>query len=176
MAETDALKDYVFPKKIGKFTAFEAGVPLKIRVLTTDPLVATDKWGGTKFAFIVYNFTDEKAQILNAGATIFKEIQKLHTDDDLGANIKLIDIKITAEGEGMERKYTVTPLPKAETLTNDQIKEAQAINLEEEIENGHRLSTLDNEAMTKQPEAQDESEMTAEDLGGEPIDLNDIPF
>lgn len=175
MEEKDALKGYVFPKKIGKFVSFVEGEALKIRVLTVDPLVAVDKWGGTKFAFIVYNFTDSKAQILNAGATIFKEIQKLHIDEDYGQNIKMIDIKILAEGEGMDRKYTVTPLPKATTLTNEQILEAKEIVLEDEIEGGTRLSKVDNSAMKPGPATYDETEPI--DLSdAEPMDISQIPF
>ena len=149
MAENDALKSYKFPKKEGLFTTFDDGDEYKLRVLTTDPVVTskdfTDPTTGdinisTRYAFVVYNFTLDKPQILNAGVTITRAIQELHQDEDYGADIRKIDIKIKATGNKLTRKYSVQVLPKAATLTPDQIKAAAAIDLEEKVENGQRMS------------------------------------
>lgn len=188
MADSDALKSFEFPKSKGLFVSFASGDEFKVRVLTTDPVVTNKEFEGadgeinisTKFAFIVYNFTLEKAQILNAGATITREIQRLHQDEEWGANIKKIDIKIKAEGEKLNRKYTITPVPKAETLTNEQIKECQAIDLDEKVEGGQRMSFYNPEEHVAEevPEEGEEptKPSTVDDLGGEPINIDDIPF
>lgn len=185
MAEADALKTFQFPKNKGLFVSFDDGDEFKLRVLTTDPVVTNKEFIdpvtgetnlSTKFAFIVYNFSLEKAQILNAGATITREIQRLHQDEDYGANIKQIDIKIAATGSKLTRKYSVNALPKAEVLTNEQIKECQAINLEEKVD-GQRMSfykPADYQATdTNKPT---EGDIVIEDIPDEPINLNDIPF
>jgi hypothetical protein len=186
MADTDALKDFQFPKNKGLFTTFEDGDEFKIRVLTTDPVVSTKEFEGadgeinisTKFAFVVYNWTVGKAQILNAGATITKAIQKLHQDEEWGANIKNMDIKVSATGQQKQRKYTVTPLPKAETLTKEQIEECKAIDLDKVIADGQRMSFYKPEERSPKavPANEPGDDIVIEDIGEEPINLDDIPF
>ena len=182
MAETDALKTFNFPKNQGLFVSFEDGDEYKLRVLTTDPVVTTREFTAqdgsvnlsTKFAFIVWNYTLNKAQILNAGAIITREIQRIHQDEDFGANIKSVDIKITATGNKLTRRYTVQVLPKAETLTNDQIKECQAIDLDEKVKDGQRMSFYKPEE-EKIVQIDDVEPKDTTDYD-KPIDLNDIPF
>lgn len=189
MAETDALKNFNFPKNKGLFTTFEDGDEFKLRVLTTDPVVSTKEFTApdgtiniaTKFAFIVYNFTLEKAQILNAGATITKEIQRIHQDEDFGANIKKVDIKITATGNKLTRKYTVNVLPNTQTLTMEQIKECQAIDLEDKIDGGQRMSLYNPEEYKEkivevEPKQPGEDDVVVTDVPEGEIDLSDIPF
>lgn len=185
MAENDALKNFQFPKNNGLFVTFEDGDEFKLRVLTTDPVVTTKEFnnGGeislsTKFAFVVYNFTLQKAQILNAGATITRNIQKIHQDEDFGADIRKIDIKIAATGSKLTRKYEVQVLPKTELLTPAQIKECAAINLDEKLADGQRMSFYDPskyEAKKAMGDTfgKDEVHEVNED---EPINLDDIPF
>lgn len=184
MSEADALSSFSFPKNKGLFTAFEDGDEFKLRVLTTDPVVSTKEFDNadgvsisTKFGFIVYNFTLEKAQILNAGATITKEIQRIHQDPDFGGNIKNVDIKIKATGNKLTRKYSVQVLPKAENLTGEQVKECQAINLEEKIEGGQRMSLYNPEDYVKKPLEPSEQvdDVVIEDIPDK-IDLDSIPF
>lgn len=203
MADNDALRNFEFPRGKGLFLTFSDGDEFKVRVLTTDPVVSEnvyedpktgDETVTTKFAFIVWNFTLNRAQILNAGATITREIQRLHQDEEWGANIKKMDIKISAVGEKLSRRYTITPLPKAETLNADQVKECQAIDLDTKID-GQRMSFYkpkpedDNgykQAKAKAEELRqrrpDESEEDYQNSLGtalgndEPINLDDIPF
>jgi hypothetical protein len=184
MPDNDALKEFKFPKGKGLFVTFEDGDEFKLRVLTTDPVVSTKEFVGadgeinlsTKFGFIVYNFTLGRAQILNAGATITKEIQRLHQDEEWGANIKNMDIKISAAGQGLKRKYTVTPLPKPEQLTAEQINECKAVDLDGKIENGQRMSFYKPDE-EKVIQVEDKLDEVAEvDDGSEPISLDDIPF
>lgn len=191
MAEADALSKFDFSKvtKPSLFVKFEAGKPLVLRVLTVDPVVSTqtfedEKTGetsvNTKFGFIVYNFTDEKAQILSATPNMAKKIGELHVDEDFGANIRKIDIKISPTGEKLKRRYDIQVLPKTNELTNAQIKEAQAIDLDEKIEGGSRMSLYDPKDFNKPEEkptpAENDAEVEIEDIGDEPVNLDDIPF
>ncbi|HWT40039.1 MAG TPA: hypothetical protein VN081_02090, partial [Dongiaceae bacterium] len=125
---SDPLSNYNFGS--GSSGLYVSEFPVKLRVLTTDPVVhMEEKYGSTKFAFIVWNHDLGKAQILDRGSSIAKAIQELHNDEDYGADIQKIDIKITSTGEGKETRYAVTPLPKSIELTKDQIKEAADIDL-----------------------------------------------
>lgn len=171
----------------GLFTKFKSGSPVKVRVLTTDPLVVLDKFGNTRYAFIIWNFTEDKAQILNRGASIAKEIQALHNNEDWGNDVQKIDIQITATGEGKETRYTVTPLPKATPLTKEQIAEARKIDLLAKLPGGVRLSDFisgsrpapqgDEPVEESKPAPVEVTETFGENIDmDEEIDLNEIPF
>lgn len=196
MSEQDALSKFDFSSfgGSGLFVKFEAGKPLTLRVLTTDPVVQQqeyedDKTGevtlSTKFCFVVYNFTDEKAQILSATPAIARKIGELHVDPEFGSNIKQIDVRISPTGEKLTRRYDIQVLPKARELTSAQIKEAQSIDLDEKVKDGTRMGmykpvetrgyeTAKATAETLRP-AEKEDEVTTE-FGDEPINLDDIPF
>jgi hypothetical protein len=184
MSEQDALKDFDWNKVTGSglFVKFEAGKPLTLRVLTTDPVVSTQEFRGdddeitltTKFNFIVYNFTQQKAQILSATANMGKKIGELHNDPDFGSNIKNIDIKITPTGERLQRRYDIQVLPKANKLTAEQVAECRSINLDEKIENGNRMSIYD--PSSYEQNASSVTEDIPEDITDEEISLDDIPF
>lgn len=194
MPEQDALRGFDFSSfgNGGLFLKFEAGKAVTLRVLTVDPMVQQTEYEtdgettfSTKFYFIVYNFTDGKAQILGASPGVARKIGELHTDEDFGANIRKIDIKITPSGEKLTRKYDVQVLPKARELSNAQIKEAQEIDLEKAITDGQRMSYYDPD---KPPTKSgiDQARETAkalraddpviDDIDEEPINLDDIPF
>lgn len=174
--EVDALKQYRFKEATGGdlFTTIKSDQPQKLRVLTLDPIVHVDKFANTRYAFVVYNYTVGKAQILDKGASIAKQISDLHLDDDYG-DINKIDIKITATGEGMETRYSVNVLPKTEVLSVDQIKEAANIKLDEIIKNGTRMSALNDGAPLPTVQVETPDEVTDEQLDEE-IDLSSIPF
>lgn len=214
MAETDALGSFDFDQvsKPGLFLKFQADKPITMRVLTIDPVLQqqefTDKVTGeislnTKFNFIVYNFTDGRAQIWSATAAMARKVGDLHKDPDFGSNIRNLDIKITPTGEGKERRYDIQVLPQARQLTNDQIKEAQGINLDEVIEHGTRMSIWKKpkDGAAERPRAKEEREAAEEryargqktetepeaeptpeeqdaiaEVTEEPINLDDIPF
>lgn len=132
---------------------FSPDTPVKLRVLTNDPLVTIDKFGNTRFNFLVWNWDEKKAQILSKGASILKQLQAIHTDPDYGS-IREVDVKITATGEGMETRYTVMPLPKSQTLTQSIIEECKLVKFSEIIKNGLPLSKY-NEGEEPTPQAEE---------------------
>lgn len=168
MVEQDGLKAFKFKDGGGSdlYTKIKEGDPQKLRVLTLDPVVHIDNYGNTRYAFVVYNYTQGKAQILDRGTSIAKALAELHNDEDYGA-LNKIDIKISATGEGKETRYAVNVLPKTEVLTTDQIKECAAITLPE----GTRMSEINEGAAM--PVIQVDPEYTDEDA---PIDLESIGF
>ena len=90
--EKNALSDFDFNKmsKPGKFLKFEASKPVTVRILTKDPVVQekefTAKNGdinlSTKLCFVVWNFTDERAQILSATPKMARTFQRIGNDED----------------------------------------------------------------------------------------------
>lgn len=191
--EADALSGFDFNKVSGPsvWLRFTAGKPVTLRVLTTDPVVVQDEFTNKdtgeielnmKFAFIVYNFTDNQAQIMKASPSVARKIGDLHKDPDFGADVKKIDIKISPTGEKLERRYDIQVLPQARTLTAEQIKEARSIDLPERVK-GYRMSQWDEMQKPKTPavDAIEAAGLTSKqkDAGtfdDEPINIDDIPF
>jgi hypothetical protein len=176
----------------GLFLKWEAGKPITLRVLTVDPVVATDEYEDkatgevtltTKFNFIVYNFTDGKAQILSATPNMARKIGEFHADLDLtGGNIKTVDIRISPTGEKLNRRYDIQVLPKARDMTADQIKEAATINLDDKVKGGSRMSIWhpdnapkDTSTVPLQAVPANIDEVVEVDVD-EVINLDDIPF
>lgn len=211
MAETDSLSGFDFNKvsKPGKFLKFEAGKPVTVRILTKDPVVQertfTDKKTGeinisTKFCFIVWNFTDEKAQILSAGPNMAKTFQRIGTDPDFGSNLQKCDIKISPEGEMLDRVYDINVLRHSgseKEITKNMVDEAKELDLDNDVTEGNkgRLSLYEpngvkpgsktaapKEGTDNLPEDDEDQtppanpDVVIEDIGDEPINLDDIPF
>lgn len=194
MAEQDSLSDFDFDKvsKPSKYLKFEAGKPVTLRILTKDPVVQeklfTSKTGeeniGTKFCFIVWNFTAEKAQIMSATPKMARTFQNIGNDEDFGANLQKCDIKISPEGEMLERVYDINVIRHSgneKPITANMVKEAQEIDLDKDVQdNKGRLSEWA-PAGAKPVRAvpanggddPDESVNVADE---EPINLDDIPF
>lgn len=130
----------------GDFIKFKDGEPVKVRIFSTNPLIANDQFGNTKYNFSCWNFTEARAMVLSAGATITRAISDLHNDEDYGADVTKVDIKITPTGEKMERRYTIQVLPKPATLTPEDVAKAEELdaNLEKLVKNGIRAEEYNN--------------------------------
>lgn len=197
MAEQDSLGKFDFNKisKPGKFLKFEAGKPVTIRILTKDPVVSETEFNNagetsisTKFNFIVWNFTDERAQILSATPKMSQTFQRIGQDPDFGENLQKCDIKISPEGEKLNRVYDINVLRHSgseKPLTASMVKEAQEINLDEDVKDSKgRLSKweppakkpIDDAPADDEPLPPEEADNVVEDIGDEPMNLDDIPF
>lgn len=186
MTETDALS----AAKIGGGGLFVSDFPAKLRILTLDPMVYNSSYQGTvstKYAFIVYNLDTDQVQILNKGPSFAKRFQEIHGDQDFGANLREIDLKVTTNGkEGTkEVRYTVTPIGSPKKLTQEQLKVVKEANVDLEAiikkNNPGAIRLSEANAGTEIPDSEETSsstadeEVTIEDLG-ETINLDDIPF
>lgn len=210
MAEQDSLSGFDFNKvsKPGKFLKWEAGKPIVVRVLTKDPVVQerefTDKKTGdinlrTTFCFIVWNFTDERAQILSAAPGMARTFQTIGKDEDFGANLQKCDIKISPEGEMLNRIYDINVLRHSgseKPITAAMVEQAKELDLDKDVQdNKGRLSEWEpagvkpsvkavkpNEGTDNLPEDDEDQtppakpDVVIEDIGDEPINLDDIPF
>lgn len=185
MAEQDGLSEAKFGGGL-----FVDDFPVKIRVLTIDPLVYNDQYANTRYAFVVYNLDSDKVQILNKTAGFARRFQEVHTDEDFGHDIRKIDLKITTNGkQGKEIRYTITPVGSPTELTQEQLKiiKDSKVDLDKVIKknnpNALRLSEVNAGAKVPESETQAEAELQPdqeepiiEDIGDEPIDLSGIPF
>lgn len=175
--QTDSLSTWE-SKGSGLFLKIVSGEPVTLRVLTLDPLVSKDKWGSTKYSLVVWNWNESKPQIWSTTAGVLGQLTAIHRDEDLDPLNKL-DVKVSATGEMLEKRYTVMPMPKAKDLTPDMLKEAQGVDLETAIsDNMGRLSEFDRSERNKSDTVTEPTEpvnVTDEELD-QPIDLNNIPF
>jgi hypothetical protein len=141
------LKDLQFKEGGGDtFIKFETGKAVKLRVYSNNPTISIDNYGNTRYSFVVWDYESGKAKILSKGTSIAKPIAELDSDEDFGADITKQDLKITPTGDGMERRYTITVLPKPNILATeatDSLKELDD-KLEQIIKNGIRASDFNN--------------------------------
>lgn len=130
----------------GLFIKFKADEPIKLRVFSTNPVVANDPFGNTRYNFAVWNFSEAKPMILSAGAIITRAISELHGDEDYGADVTAIDIKISPTGEKMERRYSVQVLPKPAHLDPKDAESVETLDkdLEKFVKNGIRAEEYNN--------------------------------
>jgi hypothetical protein len=193
MAEQDALSDAKFGSNL-----FLKDFPVKIRVLTRDPMVYNDNYANTKYAFVVYNLEDDQVQILDKTGGFAKRFQEINADEDFGGDLRKINIKITTNDlSGKEIRYTLTPVGTPSDLTEEQkkiIKDSK-IDLDKVIKKKNpgaiRLSEVnqgkkpgpaagenegDDEEDVKPSKDVAPEDVVIEDIGDEPINLDDIPF
>lgn len=130
--------DYQAPTSEGKYTRFEQG-ETKIRILSK-PILGWEDWKDSKphrfqmknkperpfdpskqikhfWAFIIWNYNVEQIQICQiTQATIRTAIQNLTDDEDWGSPYEY-DIKIIRTGQKLDTKYSITPSPKSDIIS-----------------------------------------------------------
>lgn len=123
---TDPLANLQFKEGNGEggnnFIKFAAGQAVKLRIFTKNPTIHVNKFGKEQISFAVWNWDEDKAMILSKGPSIARQISTLHQDEDFGADITAVDIKILATGEGMDREYSINILPKSMDITDKQLE------------------------------------------------------
>lgn len=94
------------------------GSPVPVRKTMDDPFIVTELDDPDTlrhfWAFPIYNYQEERVQILEITQKgIMRSLKALVSDDDWG-DPKQYDIVVTREGEGMETQYQTNPKPKKE--------------------------------------------------------------
>lgn len=169
--QSDPLANLAFKESDGggDFIKFNADQPVKVRVLTINPTIHVNNYGKEQISFAVWSFDESKPMILSKGPSIARQISNIHRDDDLGADITQIDIKITPHGEGMNREYSIIALPKATKLTEAQVEQVMELD--------KKLSTIFKGSVRADEYNNGIKPTTFTD--GEPLtenNLSDIPF
>lgn len=184
MEENDALSGAKFGSDL-----FLTNFPVKVRVLTLDPLVHVDNYGNTRYAFVVLNLDTNKVQVLDKGPGFAQAFQGIHTDEDLsGGNLRDVDVKIKTNGKsGKETRYEFNTVGVPSPLTPEQIKTISEAKVDldaiirKNSPNALRLSEVNSGARLKtevQPsdDTRGVDDVVIEDIGDEPINLDSIPF
>lgn len=165
------------PKTGGVFLKFEDGVQVKLRIIS-DPYIYTQTYENkkdgtfdtsTKYAWVVYNYEEDTAQVLQLPPTGYREIAKYAVDEEYGDPTKY-DLKITRfmEDTGF-RKYKIMASPTKSDLPDDKKDMAKEVSVEKLISNAIPLSELDKKPAKKE-------DVVIDEISDEPVDLSEIPF
>lgn len=129
------------PATGGNFLKFENNKPVKIKIMS-DCYIWLDRFNESvnrKFGWVIWNFDQNEAQILNLPVTGYKAIATIGADDDFG-DLTDLTLKIVRTGSGFDTTYSVNVLPNAkDELTNDQVAAGLMVNIMEAKPNAVRL-------------------------------------
>lgn len=198
------------PVTAGKYFKIEPGQTMQMR-LSSEPAYAEvrnqDGSLRTAYAWIIWNHTVGKAQILQLGPSFFNQVKTLAQDNEWGDPTKY-DIKLKREGAGLNTKYSVTASPNRDPLTLEATSAVKELDLIEElngsdfIEKAMWLQELEAQSNGSAPaqqsttstqakpasttnsksagptveEQKDIKDAQIQDIGNDPINLDDIPF
>lgn len=176
----------------GKYLKPEDGKTYNL-VIASDPVIFDNVYDGgsegirvsTKYAWVVYNRTDKLAQVFQLPPTGYKAIADLAKNAKWGdPTAGKYDIDYKRTGRGIDTEHSIIPVPSEGALTDEEVAECKAIDLLGSIEAGkgsERVQWLA-DALKGRPAKEAGTQISAkkdvviEDIGDEPINLDDIPF
>ena len=189
-------KEYEAPAgEGGLYLKFIDGKPVKLRIASEPYIFRSlfkDKTTGQetasiKYAWVVYNLTDDAAQILQLPVTGFKALQSIAADDDWGDPTGY-NITVRRDGTGKTTAYTVNPTPNKSPLTAEQMEALTLVDLAKAIENAIPLVEAHKGKALPAPKPRDEEGSTVA-AATEPqrdnlptqadmdeIDLSELPY
>lgn len=118
----------------GLFLKLDPDTSVKVR-LTSDPYIFNSEYQGTvstKYAWVVYNYSDEKGQVLQLPVTGFRALKAIAEDPEWG-DPQGFDITVNREGSGKETKYHLTPSPNKQPLTKEMKDEVEKVDITKAI-------------------------------------------
>lgn len=202
MGDWSTYKDKMPPSGGGDLLKLEDGKPVKIRVVGEPYVIQTEFKGNpsTRFALKFWNQTAKVAQFIMIPKTPLNALLALAENVEDWGDPEQYDVTITRNGSGKETEYSVQPSPNKGPLEQTKREEVEAIDLEtvlkrfpsislvipladtnDEFWSKHKpkaetpelsLSELAEEKRLKS-QVQD---MVIEDIGDDPINLDEIPF
>lgn len=159
----------------------------------------------TRYAYVVWNHDENRAQVWGSiNAATYGQISELVKDEDFGDH-REYDVKVSRTGSGAsDTRYSVRPGVKRYALTPDQIKSCSELDAIDKVSKGKGVSSvmwladyhkakeaaerrkngLEDEsgnetpgyAAAKAPALDIAAKKQMDDFGGEPINMDDIPF
>jgi hypothetical protein len=110
----------------GDYLKLRDGDRVKVR-FASEPAVVTYDGEKIRYQWVVFNRSDKKAQIYEAGTQVFSQLADLYPEWGEPTDF---DVTISRSGSGQfDTSYTVTPSPKSTALTEKE-KELVATALE----------------------------------------------
>lgn len=122
----------------GLFVKLEDGDQAQLRI-ASEPLIFNKKFdrGGevsitTRYAWVVWNYQESKAQVFEQGVRFFRAIHNLATTDAWGDPTSY-DIQVKREGTGTDTQYHVSPLPNKAALSAEAKEAVTKIDLKKAV-------------------------------------------
>lgn len=138
---SDVYKQYQPPVSGGLFLKLEEGDAVKIRI-ASQPYIFNNEYKGqvsTRYAWVVYNYDQERAQIFHQGVTGYRTIANLASDPDWG-DPSGFDVRVSRHGLGTDTKYNITPLPSKADLDDKQTSAVNEVDLPKHVSGAILLS------------------------------------
>lgn len=135
----------------------------------------------TKYAWKVWNFTDGQVQVFQLPGRGYKAIDDIATNPKFGDPLSgKWDFDYKRTGTGTDTVHSIMPTPVGDALTEEQQAEIDKLDLVALVSAGkgaQRVQLLEDviKAGDKRAEST-EDDVVIEDMGDEPINLDDIPF
>lgn len=179
----------------GQYLKIKDGETVRLRIASEPAIYETEgeRDGQTKlttrYGWIVWNQDTKQAQILQQSATFFKNLAVYAQDEDYG-DPKDYDIKVTRQGSSFnDTTYTLLPGTKREPLSQEAKDAVKALDLLEKLKASpfsqrvmwladyDKLSAgVKTSAELEASKVKPKADPVIEDIGDEPINLDDIPF
>lgn len=173
MSNSNVWADHKPDSGSGDYLKLRDGDKKKVRFYS-EPAIVTYDGVKIRYQVVLYNKTDKVAQIYEFGPQVFGQVSTLGEDWGLPDEF---DMHISRQGSTQfDTSYTVSPLPKSEPLTKEELEKVAAVKfpgskakmLATYMEDGELPETIE----TKKQMSVSESASLAD---SEPVDVGDIP-
>jgi hypothetical protein len=169
------------------FLRLKDGDAVKMRIYSKPAIVLYKEGQRSRYAWIVINHNNKKAQVFGSGVSIYSQIADL--EEDWGEPTEF-DITVRRKGSGQfDTEYSVTPVKNSTAPTKEQEAEADKIDLlnatkgkwlEDYMKDGELPAPVLEGKEEESPPKEPDPELTPEEEAlldsDEPIDLKDVPF
>lgn len=191
MTTTNPYKDYKVPgaSSDGLYLKFVDSEPQKVRIIS-EPYIFNSVFGegeaakiSQKFAWLVYNVTEQKGQVMQLPVTAYRDVASFAADPDWGDPTQY-GLTITRTGKGPETRYQIVPSPNKTALTPEQTDSVKSIDITAAVKGALPLSQVIEEKVDINKLPAGNTATTPDDgrfdnlkseVHGE-INLDDIPF
>lgn len=150
----------------GLFLRLADGDSVKLRI-ASEPAIYSQEFTNdgevtvsTKFAWVVWNRNEKKAQVFSQGKSVYNQLADLV--DEWGEPTEF-DCTVKRTGQMLETRYSVTPAPKSVDLTKEEQAECDKIDLLGAVK-GQWLKDFDQYGNKPQADSIPSDEITAEQL------------
>lgn len=185
MSNIEAYRKYTAPKTVGSYFKLEDGESAKIRI-ASDCYVYMDAYQGQKpspkYAWVIWNFNEQRPQVLQASVRVFETIQGYILDEEWGDPT---EYSLTIKRDGVEKltKYIITPSPNKATLSSllntDELEKLATFDIRETLKDKELISLAEAadgaEAPLPGQAASGDTVITDLDTS-QNVNLDDIPF
>ncbi|HET8708964.1 MAG TPA: hypothetical protein VFL85_01645 [Candidatus Saccharimonadales bacterium] len=185
MSTENIYKQYNPPQSSGgTYLKFQDDEPVRVRIVS-EPVVYESEYKdkvNTQYAWLVWNFDAEAAQVMKLPVTAFRMVADLASDEDWGDPLESpYNLKIKRSQVNNKTVYSINPSVAKTELTEDQQNEIKGLNLVSLVEASPSASKVQllsdvvkNGRTTKETKTTKQDDIVT-DID-KPISLDDIPF